>query len=374
MAESSISLWIPEQDMGVAAPIAPEARAMHMEDALRVALFDDSDNLLNELEVPPPKWRAREFFNEDGTMGWADSPTPFDLVLPADLPAARAEIFRRDWPAPFSVRVETEEEQPIIWNDDLKPDADFPIVLVSEFFSDADKFWKACEQFEKCLLGQRPFDEPEVAARVGVIGAFWPSGSKGRFDTRYYPDHRLYYGNHGKALRYARNVRETDFALVVIDSDKWAGAGGEKGREPAWASIADFHFFWPNMAIHELGHSFDLADEYSGSGSDQTYHGTEPNVSDRKHACEANWSELVSEGIKIDPTFAYGDAEPPNLPDDVVGSFEGAFYSDKEMYRPSYACCMRKTHDPFCPVCAETIRAGITGKSSIVPTGRCRTR
>ena len=85
-------------------------------------------------------------------------------------------------------------------------------------------------------------------------------------------------------------VPSFDQALVIVNTPVWAGAGGTiavSSIEPTW---------WTRIATHEVGHGFDLADEYDYGACEQ-YHGaepSEPNVTIDANRALGKWADLIS--------------------------------------------------------------------------------
>ena len=115
------------------------------------------------------------------------------------------------------------------------------------------------------------------------------------------------------------------------------------------------------IAIHEMGHTFELADEYGGSA----VHIEEPefpNLTLDPHATN-KWSELILEDTPTptlcNPNCVSSTCEPPDTtaPAGAVGTYEGGGGSSCNVYRPTRRCKMGDTSVPFCPVCLGVIRA-----------------
>lgn len=124
-----------------------------------------------------------------------------------------------------------------------------------------------------------------------------------------------------------------EIAMVTVNDTKYGGSGG---RYPVYAGGNSAA---PEVALHELGHSFNsLADEYFSPG---TYTGAEPteiNVS--KDATGNKWSHWLG-------------YDQPGI--GVIGAYEGARYFENGLYRPSNNSKMRGLGQPFDAVSREKI-------------------
>ncbi len=160
---------------------------------------------------------------------------------------------------------------------------------------------------------------------------------------------RLLCVNVSKAYDYALNAPDVDQVFAVANSTKYGGAGYPTNDLGTYSggngSSAE-------IAIHELGHSFgDLADEYDYGGP-TTYTGAErpePNATIRTATQIANlqtkWWRWLNEDF---PTF-----------DGLVSAFEGCYYSELGVYRPSTNSKMRNLGRPFNPISVEAIISNI---------------
>ncbi len=137
--------------------------------------------------------------------------------------------------------------------------------------------------------------------------------------------HRLLYptqpGKIGTVL--SQHLPNYSQAFIIVNSTHYGGAGG------SWAT-SSVHSSAPEIAIHEIGHSFaGLADEY-WAGEQYAYE--RPNLTQQSDANLVKWKNWVgTNGIGV-----IAHTESPSW------------------YRPHPDCKMRSLNKPFCSVCIET--------------------
>ncbi|MFB2937797.1 M64 family metallopeptidase [Aerosakkonemataceae cyanobacterium BLCC-F154] len=178
----------------------------------------------------------------------------------------------------------------------------------------------------------------ETGADVPPEGIFRDTA----LDASYYFDgvtERLLYINEGKAYRaLVDNLPDISLAeirLVTVNDAKYGGGGGY------FSVYAGGNVNATEIALHELGHSFNkLADEY-GYGDSAIYTGGEPAaINITKSATGDKWSQWLG----------YGE---PGM--GVIGAYEGAGYYEKGLFRPSINSKMRSLGQPFDAVSREKI-------------------
>ena len=168
---------------------------------------------------------------------------------------------------------------------------------------------------------------------------------------------RLLYINQAKAdqiqnTSLAGAPFTAEMQLVTVNSERYGGGGG------AYAVYAGANVSASEVALHELGHSFSgLADEYGGFTD--LYTGGEPS--------EINVSKNAS-GIKWSQWLGY---DQPGI--GIIGSYEGARYYDRGLYRPSMNSKMRSLGTPFDAVSREKIILDIYSKVDPLDTWRSNT-
>ena len=236
----------------------------------------------------------------------------------------------------------------------FNPAGKWTLLLVSELFGDAPTFFAHAAALDAYIRAQDPFSRPGVAAGLRVEALFWPSPAGGLFKVQH-PDRRVF-GDNDLVNRFVAKAKAKGrLTIVLVNLPVRGGAGGAAGVRPAWSTTtSDPGETWEAVALHEIGHAFGLADEYSDAASPVPEPSPlEPNVSDRSDPAKTPWAALRTPGFPAAPTCAA--AVDPQHPAHVVGTFEGARYRATGRYRPTLECLMQRTDRPFCPVCADHI-------------------
>ncbi|MCP4535978.1 MAG: hypothetical protein GY832_02430 [Chloroflexi bacterium] len=185
------------------------------------------------------------------------------------------------------------------------------------------------------------------------------------FDARFCTSniHRLLTVDYAKVFAAAAAVPDWDEILVIVNDPTYGGAGG-------YFAVVSAHSSAPQIAQHELGHSFvGLADEYESpypgypACSDISDSPCEANVTDVVTRSSIKWSPWISPSTPIptepefDPSFA-----------DVVGLFEGARYLTTDIYRSGQNCIMRSLGAPYCQVPSQAYVLTLYGGGWGVPS------
>ncbi len=140
-------------------------------------------------------------------------------------------------------------------------------------------------------------------------------------------------------------VPNYDIPLLVVNDDQYGGSGG-------WISITSTNSSAPDIAVHEIGHSFaDLSDEYTSAYPGWIPHET-TNSTQQTNRASIAWNAWIDPSTPV-PT------EPQSSYPTETGLFEGAQYQTTGWFRPSFTCTMRSLGGEFCEVCAEQHVAAI---------------
>jgi len=151
-------------------------------------------------------------------------------------------------------------------------------------------------------------------------------------------------------------LTQFDEVIVLSNSDRRSGFGGMK---VAILTTYDDRQNFPDVAVHEFGHSF-------GALGDEYYIETDPcrdlgnqaalpaNIARFTSPDLIKWSRWIPSGTPL-PT-------PDSLRDrHEIGAYEKA-YNCSELYRPSFDCKMRSSSSgPFCAVCREHLTRQMYG-------------
>lgn len=245
------------------------------------------------------------------------------------------------------------------------PENKIDIVFVAEGYTAGQKtkFFNDAARFRDIMLSWAPYDRHQKAFNFGAL--FVPSKEEGTdipedsiwrrtaFNTSFntFGTHRYLTTEDITGLRDALSGIAYDQICLIVNSDKYGGGGiyNDFTVFTADNKRSDFLF------MHEFGHGFaSLADEYYSSTVsyqnmfDPRYEPYQPNITtlvDFKH----KWADMVPDTVPI-PT------PDSSIYHHVVGVFEGAGYSSKNVYRPYYDCTMKSVLiNAFCPVCQRAI-------------------
>jgi hypothetical protein len=235
----------------------------------------------------------------------------------------------------------------------FNPAGTWNLLLVSEMFADEGRFFAFAAKLDAYIRSQAPFAQAGVGGKLRIEALFWKSPRGGLFNTQ--ENGRLVYGDTAVVNGFlAKSGSKGRLTVVLVDLPRRGGAGGGIGR-PAWVTVTSAPTErWEAVALHELGHSFGLADEYANADQPTPEpHPLEPNVTDASDPAHAPWAALCTPGHPAKPTCAAG-VDPP-APLGIVGTYEGARYHATGRYRPTAECLMQRTDRPFCPVCQAAI-------------------
>ncbi|MFF3225781.1 M64 family metallopeptidase [Nocardia suismassiliense] len=159
---------------------------------------------------------------------------------------------------------------------------------------------------------------------------------------------RLLCVNETKALQYARLAPEVDQVVALANTTKYGGAGGKVATSSGGNAQSG------QIVVHELGHSVaGLADEYDYPND--RYTGREPR--------EVNASTYTSAQMQQNKAKWYqylGKASPDG---GVVGTYEGAVYHKRGVYRPTQNSLMRSLGREFNLIGLDAMKAAIERKA-----------
>jgi hypothetical protein len=202
------------------------------------------------------------------------------------------------------------------------------LVLVAEGYqgSELPKFYDDAQMLVDHLLDTPPFDEEEVVCAMNVYRLDVISDESGADDPSAgisvdtYFDVSFGTGDlFGDELRVwvdvADYLPEYHHIIVLVNTTTH---GGKAFATVGWSYTGGGPLNWPNIAVHELGHLFGLADEYDDSGNTVNHflgnEPIEPNVTAEPDPALVKWSHLVTAGPEV-PT-----RENPNCADVSPGT------------------------------------------------------
>lgn len=177
---------------------------------------------------------------------------------------------------------------------------------------------------------------------------------------------RLLTVNDSTALNVATTqVPQVQMTLVIVNTTEYGGSGPDSG-----SAVVTFSLASSDIGIHEMGHGFGLADEYStyaGCSSGETGHDhytggepTQPNLTIDTNRATNKWRNLILPTTPMPTTknadCTQCDTQASPVPVGTVGTFEGGSYDHCGCYRPEYNCRMRELGNPFCAVCQQAIQ------------------
>lgn len=175
----------------------------------------------------------------------------------------------------------------------------------------------------------------------------------------------LVYKERQKLVDLVRRTGPADIVFVMVNTEKYGGAGAElfryrvRGRPlptPVFSAQDTRSFI---IALHELGHSFaDLADEYADPDLVASYPLPSkgdigaPNVTARGQFDPTSF-ETLKKTLKWRRFLELPGARK------YAWIHEGGHYRTKGVFRPWKRCMMRDMGERFCPVCMEEMAKAI---------------
>ncbi|MEO7653793.1 MAG: M64 family metallopeptidase, partial [Bryobacteraceae bacterium] len=137
------------------------------------------------------------------------------------------------------------------------------------------------------------------------------------------------------ALSAVLTAAQRDIILVVVNDSVYGGSGGT-------VAVASTNVSSPEIALHEIGHSFGLlADEYGGPAPPACVNSVEPsavNATIQTVRAQIKWGPWIAAETPL-PTLSTTAALP--------GLYQGAAYCDTGVYRPTNSSKMRSLGVPF---------------------------
>lgn len=289
MNSHHLSLWLDEPSQA-----DPEAGPRTADDGSEDVLlhFVDADDrrVGTPLAVERPAPIYIEVPNGQAGFGWAKTTPPVSVEAEGLAEqAVGVQAFAGATllaAAPFAVAAPAKPGAPIA-RKSYNAAGRWKLLVVSESFADAPTFFAATDQLNASILASPPFhDDAVAAAKFQMEALFWPSGADGLFHTKV--EGRLVFGDNDKVKKFVKKSGSVgNLTIVLVNKAVRGGAGGARDR-PAWVTItSEPTETWEAVALHELGHSFGLADEYDDSGQTTP----EPNPLEPNVSKEAGWSQ-----------------------------------------------------------------------------------
>jgi hypothetical protein len=145
------------------------------------------------------------------------------------------------------------------------------------------------------------------------------------------------YVDTGLAHQYAANAPDVDHVFAVANSRRYGGAAFSYANTVTFAGYHDP--FAAELAIHEFGHILGrLADEYFTS-FDPTYEGPEPTF---RNISILDADAMAAAGTKWAPWLGRWNGILGE-----ISTYEGAYYHQYGIYRPTFNSKMRILGKPF---------------------------
>lgn len=147
--------------------------------------------------------------------------------------------------------------------------------------------------------------------------------------------------------------------IVLVNTSEYGGGGILNSYNLSMVH----HPLFKQVVVHEFGHSFaGLADEYAyeQEAIPMFPHDIEPWEKNITTLIDFHdkWENLIAPKTPIPTPIDYYDnkGKKKSKVQHPLGVYEGAGYSLKGVYRPSYDCRMRSNaHPDFCPACQKAL-------------------
>ncbi|MCD8293543.1 MAG: IgA Peptidase M64 [Prevotellaceae bacterium] len=252
----------------------------------------------------------------------------------------------------------------ILKSGDSKDCIDIAFLAEGYTEDEMDIFYKDAEDATESLFSHEPYTS--MRDRFNIVAVASPSKDSGVSIPKDNIWKQTAFGSHFSTFysdRYltTTNVKQINDALagipyehiiILANSEVYGGGGVYNSFTLSTAHNA----LTRPVIVHEFGHSFGgLADEYAYEDDVTTdsypldVEPWEQNITTQVDFA-GKWADLVAPGTPNPTPVEMAEQYP-------VGLYEGASYSLKGMYRPSFDCRMRSNVIPnFCPVCERAIR------------------
>lgn len=237
------------------------------------------------------------------------------------------------------------------------------VVIMAEGYTKKEMgtFYKDAQKACDAIFSHKPFSENK--RYFNIIAAGTESRDSGvsiprennwketavssHFDT-FYSDRYLTTSN-VKDIHDLLSGIPYEHIIILANTDTYGGGGIYN----AFTLTTAHHSMFEPVVVHEFGHSFaGLADEYAYTDEPSPLYpySIEPweqNITTMANF-ESKWKDMVNPDTDI-PT--------KGTDKNKIGAYEGAGYTKKGIFRPTYDCRMRTNEAPaFCPVCQRAIQ------------------
>lgn len=304
-------------------------------------------------------------------------------------------------------RVHNEKVDVILENGPAREKLDIAILGDGYSILEMEKFRKDARRLSNALLETEPFKSQIHNINIRAIetpglesgvnkphhGTYKHSPLSVSYST--FDSERYALTSENKTVRDVASAVPYDFMVILINERTYGGGGIYN----LYTTVAADNKFSEYIMVHEMGHHLaGLADEYYTSAvayeaPKSTIEPWEPNVTAMLDKTNLKWKDLIETGTPLPTPWNkvafdnYGyqiqkvrDSIRANqLPEsvmedlfvrqmnkeneffssekykDMVGAFEGANYTPREMFRSQLDCIMYTRHNVFCKVCQRSI-------------------
>ncbi len=243
------------------------------------------------------------------------------------------------------------------------------ILFIAEGYriNETEKFYDDAEKMTNYLFSISPYDELKDKITVRALALpsidsgtddpnknIWKNTAMNSSFNTFGADRYLESLNAWTIFNYAALLPH-DHIVILVNSKKYGGGGVY--NHFSITSAANEHS--EKVFVHELGHGLaGLGDEYYypnvpyDNFFDLNTEPWHPNITTLVNF-ESKWKNLLPDSIPI-PT-------PDNRKyKNSTGVFEGAGYSQKDIYRPAVNCRMKSNEaEGFCEVCRKSIKEAV---------------